>query len=737
MIRRVSIVFQRLLQRLCTIGEGCLRSLYQRYADLKITQKLNLSFGVLVTINFFVVGMIFVGGLNVSHTLGNTQKIHFPAALISAQAQANLLRMLVNLQGYLATGESEVRNQYQVARHQFEQNLEQMEQLTQKGPMMLGVSAQVETLRQRYHQWVTLPERLFTLRDNTIENQPALRRLESDGNNLTAQILRGMEEISVLQSQRAATQQNLAVLSTIFQFKGAFGLAVASLQSYLVTRTPSFRFDYADHAKVTEAAWQTLTEQAMDLTVPQQVILERVETAYNRYLNLVPELFQLAESDRYRQDLYLFQTEAEPISIEILMLLDGIVNHEQRILSDQIQASQTWLRVTQVQIIVGGALTLGMAIALGFLLRHDLAFPIQRLTQVITQVCQGDYEAKAEVTSQDEMGVLALSLNEMTTSLARSRSRLEQYSRSLETQVALRTQELQSKNTQLINTLRDLQQTQSQLIQTEKMSSLGQLVAGVAHEINNPVNFISGNVTHASDYAKNLIDLIRLYQTEYPTPSPKIAGKIQEIDLDFVLEDMPKLLRSMTLGTSRIQEIVASLRTFSRMDEAEMKAVDIHEGLESTLMILHSRLKSSAQRTEIVVKKCYASLPLVECYPGQLNQVFMNILTNAIDALDECCKADENFKPLIEISTEQEQADHIKIRIADNGLGIPTEVQHRLFDPFYTTKPVGKGTGLGLSISYQIVVDRHGGSLVCKSQPGSGAAFLITIPCQVVQPALS
>jgi PAS domain S-box-containing protein len=276
--------------------------------------------------------------------------------------------------------------------------------------------------------------------------------------------------------------------------------------------------------------------------------------------------------------------------------------------------------------------------------------------------------------------------------------------------------------------LEELKRTQSQLVQSEKMSSLGQLVAGVAHEINNPVNFIYGNLTYANNYTQDLLKLLELYQREYPEPKDKIASEINAIDLDFLVEDLPKIMSSMKVGSERIREIVQSLRTFSRLDEAEMKKVDIHEGIESTLMILQHRIKPKQNSRGIEIIRNYGSLPQVVCYPGQLNQVFMNLLANAIDALEEQIEKSLYSIPTITITTKALQNDRIGIHIEDNGVGIELGLQQKLFDPFFTTKPVGVGTGLGLSISYQIVVDRHGGQLYCNSKPGTGTEFIIEIP---------
>jgi PAS domain S-box-containing protein len=303
-----------------------------------------------------------------------------------------------------------------------------------------------------------------------------------------------------------------------------------------------------------------------------------------------------------------------------------------------------------------------------------------------------------------------------------------------EAEAALRESEalLRQQKHDLEQTLQELQTAQMQLVQSEKMSSLGQLVAGVAHEINNPVNFIYGNLTHATEYVQDLMHLIISYQTAYPTPYPQIQTEIDEIDLDFLLEDLPKLLNSMKVGSDRIREIVRSLRNFSRLDEAEVKAVNIHEGIDSTLMILQNRLKPKSDHPGIVVVRDYGNLPPVECYAGQLNQVFMNILGNAIDALEEW---DEQRSPQ-ELDTHPSQIiirtvchqNHAEIHIIDNGPGMEEVVRKRLFDPFFTTKPVGKGTGLGMSISHQIVVDKHRGELVCHSTIGKGTEFIIRIP---------
>ena len=446
-------------------------------------------------------------------------------------------------------------------------------------------------------------------------------------------------------------------------------------------------------------------------------------------------ILDLQPENRRRAKAKLLEFNDRELIRQLDDFSDGLVSLSDRLeeeyeLAKSYTANASYLRP---QIILGSTvLSVLVAVLLAVYIIYTISHPLRISTKIAKKATQeADFSLQVPVFTKDEVGVLSQSLNEL---ISKVNNLLQERD--------LMNQNLHEKNIYLEETLQELQSTQTQLIQSEKMSSLGQLVAGVAHEINNPVSFIHGNLVHATEYIQELLELLALYQDCYPTPFEEIQTQIEAIELGFIVKDLTKLLKSMQVGTERIRDIVLSLRNFSRLDEADFKRVDIHEGLDNTLMILRNRLKATEKRPEVQIIKNYGELPLIECYPGQLNQVFMNLLSNAIDALEESNKefsyVDIEAQPnIITITTKPLDKQWVRICIADNGLGINQELQSKLFDPFFTTKPVGKGTGLGLSISYQIVTDKHQGKIYCNSELGQGTEFLLEVPVRQVSDTTS
>lgn len=375
-----------------------------------------------------------------------------------------------------------------------------------------------------------------------------------------------------------------------------------------------------------------------------------------------------------------------------------------------------------------------LSVIIAKVLAKQISQPIIQLAKRSKTLATGDLITPIpEVNAGGEIGQLAKAYQEMAESLKALIENLEQRvaerteeieiaRQTLEVKVQQRTEEISIKNHKLQQALRDLQLTQTQLIQAEKMSSLGNMVAGIAHEINNPINFIYGNITHINEYAQDFLTLIRRYQKRFP--DPELEAYAEEVDLEFLATDLPNILASMKMGAERISQIVLSLRNFSRHDESAMKEVNIHEGIESTLLLLQHRLNNKDELTSIQVIKQYSNLPFVECYPRQLNQVFMHILTNAIDALE--MKSQQRDRQII-IQTEVTDNQNIQIKFFDNGCGIHKKYISQIFDPFFTTKPVGKGTGLGLTVAYQIL-KKHHGNISITSSLGKGTEVIIELP---------
>ncbi|MBD2338088.1 HAMP domain-containing histidine kinase [Calothrix sp. FACHB-156] len=448
----------------------------------------------------------------------------------------------------------------------------------------------------------------------------------------------------------------------------------------------------SQHAKFFVEQVEPLTTSPKEKIKAEQALVNFVKS---------PEFVAFIEFPEQLQSFYELAHQREVASVEVLTKAEALR--------------------TQI-ILLSLVLSIIIAIALTLYTSRAIALPIQKATKVARQINQeSNFDLQIPIISNDEVGILADAMNQLIV------------------QVKHLLAEINQKNIVLQEALQTLNHQQIQLIQAEKMLSLGQLVAGIAHEINNPVNFIHGNLTHIHKSTQDLLNFIQLFQNYYPHPVAELQIAAEEIDLKFLQEDLPKIIASMELGTERISQIVLSLRNFSRIDEADLKAVDIHQGIDNTLMILQHRIQSQTAKLEIQIIQEYSHLPLVECYAGELNQVFINILNNAIDALEqryhqETVKEISINPPQIIIKTRMLNEHWIEIAIADNGCGIPLDIQKLIFDPFFTTKSVGKGTGIGMSISYYIITEKHRGKLEFFSTPGKETEFFIQIPIGQKQP---
>jgi two-component system, NtrC family, sensor kinase len=442
--------------------------------------------------------------------------------------------------------------------------------------------------------------------------------------------------------------------------------------------------------------------QIYDGTV--EAYLAQIEAALSQI-----ELSKLTQEQILQVQQSLLNTSNSQIALKFDRLSDDLTQLAKVAFEQEINADENLERVEQAQLYAANAIILLSAIVgitIAAAISRAIAHPIKAATKVAQQVTKEEnFHLQAPITTADEVGVLTNSLNQL----------IRKVNALLEEQKAAvaRQQELQ----------------EQQLLQNEKMSSLGRMLAGVAHEINNPVNFIYGNINYANEYIDNLLTLVATYQAEIPNPPIAIQAQVEEIELDFLQEDLPKVLQSMRVGADRVRQIILSLKDFSRLDEAEAHSVDLHACIDSTLLILHNRIKKGIE----VVRNYNYDIPSIQGYAGFLYQVFMNLLSNSLDAFEEQAEVENNKQKRIVITTERMNKDWVAVRISDNGAGIARENIGKIFDTFFTTKPRGIGTGLGLAITRQIVEEKHKGRIICTSEIGEGTEFAIALPIQTIE----
>ncbi|MDJ1181658.1 CHASE3 domain-containing protein [Roseofilum casamattae] len=502
------------------------------------------------------------------------------------------------------------------------------------------------------------------------------------------------------------------VIATTANFEKQLVDAETGQRGFLLTDSPTYLEPYYTGRRGATEKLNRLKFLTRDNDAQQQR-LETIQGLMQQKFAELQETIDLTTSGKKDLALALVKTdEGKQLMDDMRPILYDFTEEELRLLQERQERFKTTTFTAQIWYVSAFIIVI-VVLVLGFIgINTKVVIPLTDLAKLALRIGEGE---KAEFPKHSEI--------EEIDRLIRSFEYMAEEIESRSMALVAQQEQLQSR----------VDRQTLELIQSEKMSSLGQLVAGVAHEINNPVNFIHGNIPPLAENTQNLLDLIQLYQATYPTTSVEIEEKIEDIDLDFLKQDSLKILTSMTVGTKRIRQIVSSLKNFSRLDESEYKEADIHEGLDSTFLLLEHRIKATSERPRIQIEKDYGDLPLVNCFPGQLNQVFMNILANALDALEErdrdrSLEAIDQNPSTIKIQTQRVGSDRVMICIEDNGPGIPETIRQQIFDPFFTTKPIGKGTGLGMSISYKIITEKHDGTFHCQSSAAEGTRFIIDIP---------
>lgn len=668
--------------------------------NLSISNKLTIGFGLLVGLTLMVVVRIYLSSWMATMNISRTQKLSVPAALASAQAETSLLNMSSHVRAYLATGESEYRNLYQKARQEFESELLNLISLLDRDSTSEDHQRLTE-LNNKYQNWKILQDKLFALRDNYFENQPALLILKEEGDTAIAIIISNITQIMEIQAQKPSTSANIHLLKEIADFKTSFALLVSSLRAYLVTQEPSFRFEYVGNLKDNQEIWEHLLTKTDTLTPSQKQLLIDIEKNREQFLTLPPKVFTIIEEHQNRQDLYLFMTKAEPLAEEMFKLLQDIVQSQQQKLSEDLQQGSQSLISAQWQTILAGILALLVAISMALLLREKIAAPIVRLTEATTQIMQGDFDTKAIVESEDEIGRLAHTFNQMTLYLKKSRQELENYNQSLEARIQERTIAL----------------SEAKEIAENANLAKSQFLASMSHELRTPLNAILGfsqlmfkDTTLNSEQKKtlqiinnsgeHLLTLINDILEVNKIEAGKTQLNLKSVDIYSLLKSLEEMfgLKAQNKNLTLEFQLSSNLPHYIETDAAKLRQILIN--------LIGNAIKFTHQGSVILRVR-----PKITPQNADKNQVTSNNLLNP-----------SSISPTKSIT--------LIFDIEDTGRGIDNHELDKLFQPFVQTEAGIKsqeGTGLGLAISHKFV-QLLGGTLTVKSEINQGSTFSFTLP---------
>ena len=679
------------------------QALKTKFYYLSISRKLDLGFGVLVVLTFLVVGRNYLGGALVARKIDRTRELHVPTALTLAQAQADLLHMSSHVRGYLATGDSDFRHRYQQARQHFEAHLilatERLQNPQWQNPASPEDVRRLQELQEKYEAWKALPEQLFVLHDSGRANQPALQLLEEEGEVSIAIILSEIDSIIEEQGTRSPSLDNSQLLEDLGNFKSSFALLISSLRGYLVTQDPSFRFEYASYFNTNREIWEQLLIQRELLTTTQQNRLDEITRQRNTFANLPQEMFDIVEGDRYREDLYLFGTEAEPLAAEMLSLLEEIVASQQRTLATELAGGNRSLTTAQWQTLLGGWVVVVVVAGMAVLLRRKIAAPIRRLTTATARIVEGDFDTKAKVESGDEIGTLAIAFNQMTDSLKQSRQELENYNRNLERQVEERTVAL----------------AQAKDAAEAANRAKSDFLAKMSHDLRTPLNGILGIAQILQD--------------------SKAATTREREEIDIIYQSGQHLL-----------DLIDDILDLSKIEAGKMELNPQDCAFPSFLkgIVELCKVRTGEKGIEFY-DRISATLPsMVKVDEKRLRQVLLNLLGNAIKFTDRggvtfavSVLETPNAMATSYHSTHSTTTDlpegpptwKIHFQVEDTGVGISSEELDKIFLPFEQVgenRRRSQGTGLGLAIG-QKLLEMMGSQLQVKSQRGIGSTFSLTL----------